>query len=67
MVAFMNVSVEAVQNIRRYMTDIQSIGQPLQGSEELCIADTVQSDSDVENSTIDRIMRTIRKMNYGAL
>lgn len=61
MAAFMNVSVEAVQNIRRYMTDIQSIDQPLQGREELCFGDTVQSDSDVENNTVDKIYEDYQK------
>lgn len=59
---FMSISIDEIQRIRLYAADIWSIDSPVQDSEELYLADMLQSDSDLENSTVDKIYDEYQKI-----
>ncbi len=59
--ALMETTTGDIQNIRVHMAGVKSIDTPLQDSEELCLVDTIQSDLDIENSTIDKIYDEYQK------
>lgn len=61
MADFMSISIEEIQKIQLYAADIQSIDTPMQDSDDLCVSDTLQSDFDLESSTIDKIYDEYQK------
>lgn len=58
---FMSLSVNEIQKIRIYASGIQSIDAPLMDDERTCLADTLQSDFSLENSTTDKIYDEYQK------
>lgn len=61
MADFMGLPTDEIQKIRLYAADIQSIDAPIQDSEDLCLSDTLKSDFDLENSTIDKTYEEYQK------
>ena len=65
--ALLGVSVEEVQEMQGYMQSAASLDTPIAEDNSLTLADTLQADFSLENDTIDKSMRNMQKMNYGAL
>ncbi len=61
MADFMGISIEEIQRIQLYAADIQSFDSPIQDSDDLSLSDILQSDFDLENSTIDKIYEEYQK------
>lgn len=61
MAGFMGISIDEIRRIRLYAAEVRSIDTPIQGSEDLCLSDTLESDFNLENSTIDKIYEEYQK------
>lgn len=53
--AAMKIDIAAVLELKIYTQEISSLDAPLTADNSICLADTVQGDSDTENDVIDKI------------
>lgn len=61
MADFMEVPLKEIQKIRYLAQDVESIDAPIDEDGDICLSDTLQSDVDLENSTIDKMYEGYRE------
>lgn len=63
----LGVSEEEVRAIESYRHGVSSLDSPLSVDNSLTLSDTLQADYSLEDEAIDKYMRNMLKVNYGAL
>lgn len=66
-VDLIGVSEEEVRAIESYRHGVSSLDSPLSVDNSLTLSDTLQADYSLEDEAIDKSMRNMLKVNYGAL